>query len=503
MTVEVRQMLQQAESSRDADAMLRAGAAALRSGVHAEAATAVRNVLRDHPGHPQLWQLLGLLHRNLDELGPAVEAFAKAAELAPDDAMIAHGRACVCYEAGLPASRLFERARHFAPSDRPMLLRHAAAQIAEGESEAAMAAIDRELRRDPAWLEGHAALARLRWTRGERETFADSFERALAGAPRDLALWRGYVETLLKAELYGQALAVLERARAAAGPQRGFDVPEAIARSELGEMERAGELFRRAAPIREVPTLVHYLRYLLRTGQAKQAAAIAERAAPADPSHQIWPYLSVAWRLLGDARWEWLEGDPRFVGIYDLSASLPPLDALADRLRALHRTVHQPLEQSVRGGTQTEGHLFARVEPEIGQLRQAVVEAVEGHVAQLPPPQAGHPLLIPHRAPIGFAGAWSVRLSGGGRHIAHVHPAGWFSSALYVALPGEADRGTGEAGWLELGAPEGLGVDLPPIRTIEPRPGRLVLFPSTMWHGTRPFDAGERLSVAFDVKRPG
>ena len=45
-------------------------------------------------------------------------------------------------------------------------------------------------------------------------------------------------------------------------------------------------------------------------------------------------------------------------------------------------------------------------------------------------------------------------------------------------------------------------LDLPPIRLIEPRPGRLVLFPSTMWHGTRPFAQGERLTVAFDVARP-
>ena len=37
---------------------------------------------------------------------------------------------------------------------------------------------------------------------------------------------------------------------------------------------------------------------------------------------------------------------------------------------------------------------------------------------------------------------------------------------------------------------------------IEPKPGRLVLFPSTMWHGTEPFAAGERLTVAFDVARP-
>ena len=73
---------------------------------------------------------------------------------------------------------------------------------------------------------------------------------------------------------------------------------------------------------------------------------------------------------------------------------------------------------------------------------------------------------------------------------------------MYIVLPGEAERGPAEAGWLSLGEATELGIDLPPIRTVEPKPGRLVLFPSTMWHGTRPFDAGERLTVAFDVKMP-
>jgi len=78
---------------------------------------------------------------------------------------------------------------------------------------------------------------------------------------------------------------------------------------------------------------------------------------------------------------------------------------------------------------------------------------------------------------------------------------GWLSSALYVALPDS--MGTGDQGWLKLGEPQAeLGVDLPPFRTVEPRPGRLVLFPSTMWHGTIPFEAGERMTVAFDVARP-
>ena len=60
------------------------------------------------------------------------------------------------------------------------------------------------------------------------------------------------------------------------------------------------------------------------------------------------------------------------------------------------------------------------------------------------------------------------------------------------------------AGWLTLGVPQAqLGIDLPPMRTIEPRPGRLVLFPSTLWHGTVPFDSGERLTVIpVDVGNP-
>jgi hypothetical protein len=45
-------------------------------------------------------------------------------------------------------------------------------------------------------------------------------------------------------------------------------------------------------------------------------------------------------------------------------------------------------------------------------------------------------------------------------------------------------------------------LNLGALKEIEPKPGRLVLFPSYFWHGTRPFAAGERLSVAFDVQQP-
>ena len=59
------------------------------------------------------------------------------------------------------------------------------------------------------------------------------------------------------------------------------------------------------------------------------------------------------------------------------------------------------------------------------------------------------------------------------------------------------------SGWLRFGTPPSeLGLDLPPYCDIEPKVGRLILFPSTLWHGTVPFADGERLSIAFDIRPP-
>ena len=41
------------------------------------------------------------------------------------------------------------------------------------------------------------------------------------------------------------------------------------------------------------------------------------------------------------------------------------------------------------------------------------------------------------------------------------------------------------------------------VEAIKSELGRLVLFLSSLYHGTRPFSAGERMSVAFDVLAAG
>ena len=486
----------------DPSAVLRDAIAALDTPGAEAMLPAVEQALRQVPNDFRLWHVHGLILRKLDRREEAIMSLRKAHKLGPHEPKIAHGLARTLLEAGLPSLEAYGEALRLSPGDPDVILGLTSALVAEGRTADAVAGLERIMDRSPLWVDGHALISRLRWTLGEREGFARSFDQAIARHQGELGLRREHIRTLTHAEHFDEVLKVIAEGRAALGDQPLFAANEAIVHAELGHTEKADILFDRLLEFDDSSVAVRQARHFLRSGRPERAAAIIEPWLERPEAFMFWPYVSIAWRMTEDPRWEWLEGDERFVGVYDIADRLPPLDQLAETLRRLHTLTGQPLEQSVRGGTQTDGNLFAHIDPVIVALREAIRSTVAEHAANLPPRDPSHPLLRPPRAPIAFSGAWSVRLKSGGKHSNHVHPMGWLSSALYIALP--PDLGEGQAGWLTLGesrAPN-FDIDLPPFRTVEPKPGRLVLFPSTTWHGTRPFQVGERLTVAFDVAMP-
>jgi uncharacterized protein (TIGR02466 family) len=273
--------------------------------------------------------------------------------------------------------------------------------------------------------------------------------------------------------------------------------------SETGDVANADRLFAATEGLQDDVRDLAFIRHSLRHGRLKPAESLALRRVGTPLARTVWPYLSLIWRLTGNERATWLDGEPPRAFATDLSFTAAELAALAALLRRLHTARAPYLEQSVRGGTQTDGHLLLRHEPELQAVRRKVLVAVRQYVDALPPPAEGHPLLGTPRGELRLEGSWSVRLARQGHNVPHTHPKGWISSALYVSLPPPAQMGAPPAGWIQFGSPPPeLGVALEPYRQIEPQAGRLVLFPSTMWHNTVPFEDGERLVIAFDVRVP-
>jgi len=492
-----------AADRQDVDALCTVASEALGSGEEEAAIPAVR-AAAESLNRPILWHWLGLLQRSLDEHEEALASFERAARLKPEGPKIAQALAQTAMEAGLPAVDLFENALVLAPQDGSVIVGLAAARNAVGDGERGAADLAAVLEQAPMWTYGHEQLAQFEATLGRPQEATASLERAIERFPNAQPLW----ETLLSVELrrgaYDALGPILERARAAAVTSPEFAIYEAVHAAEFDDATFPAALFS-GAPPSAVPSIGNWrIRHLLRVGEIKGLLPIIDEELARNSSAEIWAYAATAWRLVDDPRSEWLESDPRLVGITNLGNDLPPLETLAATLRSLHRAKGEYLDQSVRGGTQTDGPLFCRIDPVIRQLRAAVVRAVEDHIRQLPEPDHRHPMLRERRdRRIRFSGSWSVRLRGGGRHSNHVHPQGWISSALYVALPGRTSGDSDDAGWLTLGQPDAkLHLSLAPRRTVEPKPAQLVLFPSWMWHGTVPFAEGERLTVAFDVKPP-
>ena len=128
----------------------------------------------------------------------------------------------------------------------------------------------------------------------------------------------------------------------------------------------------------------------------------------------------------------------------------------------------------------------------------ATTESVARYIQALDD-DAAHPFSGRRTKGFGFTGSWSSRLVDCGFHVNHVHPMGWISSCYYVGVPDAVADTEAKQGWIKFGEPT-YDVGLSFRRAIQPAPGRLVLFPSYMWHGTVPFHGPTpRTTIAFDV----
>jgi tetratricopeptide (TPR) repeat protein len=463
---------------------------------------ALAEVDRLAAGAPQLALLheaRGSLLSALGRIPEAADALDSALALQPARASALSSRAWIALQRGEPSAvDLHTRALRQQPGTPELILGLSAALEAE-DAPRGRDLLAQCVRANPGWVAGHEQLTKMRAEAGEIQDLDRSYHEALAQQPDDRALHASHWVILSRAGRHADALSAIDRIRSRVDEDEKLASIAASIAAEAGDRGCADRLFALLGDRPEILAVRAW--HALRGGDPELARTLLERVVREDPRNIAgWADLELTWRLLGDRRQEWLSGQPALYREIDLDVDLEGLARLSELLRGLHRGRAHPIGQSLRGGTQTRGRLFWREEPEIAHLREAVDRALRAHVAGLPPEDAAHPLLRHRNGRFAIEGSWSVRLSGGGFHVSHIHPEGVLSSACYISLPAGIGNHRTREGWLELGRPPAeLGVGLEPLAVVEPRPGRLVLFPSYLYHGTRHFAEGERLTVAFDV----
>jgi tetratricopeptide (TPR) repeat protein len=449
----------------------------------------------------------GMALKALGRLEEAIEAYRRAMEAAPASGVAEHNLAGVLGDAHRFAESQMAARRAFAKGlDAPETwLVHARSLQGLGQFDEAEDAFREAIRRRPAYGEAHADLAQLVWMRTEDATLAcEALDQALRSDPANGPLSLAKAKLLEHVGDRDGAYALLSRAIALrADPNLDVSAAQILVFMDphlaLTHAERAFAAAPQIGPSAAALCVVN-----LALGRAEIAAKIAEDLCR-DWPHDQYPValLATAWRILGDPRYCELYDYDRLVlaRTIETPPDWPSLDAflgdLASRLRAMHSLRGHPIGQSLRNGTQTGQSLALSEDPAIKAFFGALDAPLREYILVL----GRRDDVLGRRVRDGyrFAGAWSALLRPGGRHVDHLHPMGWISSAFHVELPASVENG--HQGWLKFGEP-GTPTDppLPAEHFVKPRAGQVILFPSYMWHGTVPF-GGEapRLAMAFDV----
>lgn len=378
-----------------------------------------------------------------------------------------------------------------------------------GNLETAIIHYSNAINENPLYIDSHINLNELLWEQDKLDIFLSSYINTLQLYPDDLALNFNYISALIRTSNIEQAKKEIDNLTYSLLQTSNIQFLNAKCSYHKNKIKDAIQILEKNIHDKDVDNdyLLEYAKYLIENNQPKTAIKPLLKILSLEPKCQMAiAYLGVCYRLTNNLDETLLNNYELMVKEYKISV---PRDyesiglfcqEINKYLDELHTSQIQPLEQSLSNGTQTRGNLFDNNNKILNILLIEIEKCLAHYNQNLSESNISYGIKPVDQ--YNYSGSWSVRLKKQGYHSMHIHPMGWLSAVFYVDLPCEISTTNEKCGWLKFGEPNfNLTPHLPATYFAKPEIGKLIIFPSYMWHGTIAFKSNEyRTTIAFDVK---
>jgi uncharacterized protein (TIGR02466 family) len=366
------------------------------------------------------------------------------------------------------------------------------------------------------FAEAHYNLGNALMQLGRTAAAAEAYRRAAKHRPDLVPIHNNLGNALQAQQRWEEAAQAYRRALALAPNTAELERNLGIVLDGAGRPDEAAAAYRRAIALKPDWSLAYssLANLLLEQRQPEALVALCNTWLAACPGTiEAMGLKSVALDQQGDrAGARYLVDLDRFVRIVDFTsppAGCPDMRAFNAALarHALeHPTLALPPDASPHYHCPTlriTDEFLAEPKGPAAALEQMMQQATSDYLAGLSSAaDAGHPLLAKPPRQWRLT-SWAAVLDRQGNLLPHIHYDGYVSGVYYCQLPEIIDDPMQrQAGWFELGRlPDRFrAAAAPEVRAIQPREGRMILFPSYFYHRTIPFAASQtRISIAFDA----
>ena len=471
-----------------------------------KAANICQQILIASPNDPVALHLLGVINHQLGKSDTAVKLITKSLSINPNymEAYNSLGVTLQSLSRFNEAVNCFQKALSIEPDFAETHNNLGLALQNLGKLEKAVRSYQKALSINPNYAEAHYKLGNVLWDLGasKHDDVIDCYQKAISIKP-DYAEAHSNLGAMYK-ELgqLNKAVISYQKALAIKPDYSETNYNLGVIRQAQGRINDAIECLKKADPNTTKSFISAILLGLYYRNSERDAfATLLDRIKKFQPFNFyaacVSAFTSQQWET--ENTYKFCNNPVNLVTTYDL---LETGDISPDLMKGLETEVDNNkgnekfAKGHLSGGFKSIGNLFEGGSPGIKTLEQKIRHCIGKFYDQHNDNQS---LLFRERPEEYMLNGWYIRLLSSGEITAHVHQ-GWLSGVFYLRVPEDKNDNAGNIEFTLNGYDLLVIRDDFPRQVVTTKPGRLVLFPSSLPHRVMSFSENkERISIAFDI----